>query len=148
MFHKCSATYTTVSFPWQNNGHCRKSQSPKPSGTPFLTVPRRWASPPFWHLAGRRFLAKQHLSTEKVMIHCCLLSLFLRFICEKERQLAVKGAKREGERVSQTHGTWHGAQFHDLEIMAWAEIKSWMLNQPSHPAPFSLLFNWYFYWDS
>ena len=76
------------------------------------------------------FLAKQKQA---------FLSFFLRFlfIFETERERKhEQGA--EAENLSRRHPTerrtWqHGAQFHDSEIMTWAEIKNWWLNPLSHP---------------
>ena len=39
----------------------------------------------------------------------------------------------EGEKLSDEHRAWGRAQFHNPEIMTWAEIKSQKPNQLSHP---------------
>lgn len=55
------------------------------------------------------------------------------------------GAKVEGERVKPTlpwPPSQHGAQFNDLEIRTWAEMKGQMLNQLCYPgAPVFHLFD-------
>ena len=49
------------------------------------------------------------------------------------------GGGAEGARESQAdtpcaqHGAQQRAWSHDLEIMIWAEIKSWMPSKQSHP---------------
>lgn len=69
---------------------------------------------------------------------------------------------REGERgseggesiLSRLHTQWkaqRGVWSHDLEIMTWAEIKSWTLNWLNHPgAPesFNCTYNFFFNWKS
>ena len=67
------------------------------------------------------------------------MSSFL-FFRERERKIvrAGGGGKGEGERISQAcsniqHRAQCKAWSQDPEIMIWAEIKSWMLNQVSHP---------------
>ena len=53
---------------------------------------------------------------------------------EKERVRRDIGGGRKN--LKQTlHWAWSpvGAQSHNHKIMTWAETKSWMLNQPSHP---------------
>ena len=55
-------------------------------------------------------------------------------MCEQ----AGVGAKGERDRESWSRlqaerGAWHGAQPQDPEITIWAEIKSRLLNWPSHP---------------
>ena len=62
-----------------------------------------------------------------------------------------RGAKRKGERISITLlaecPAWCVAQSHNSGIMAWAKIKSQMLNPVSHPgAPHILLGNGLAYW--
>ena len=55
-----------------------------------------------------------------------------------ERELEQVGGRTEGERKSQADspaecGASHGARSHNPKIITPAEIKSWMLNQLSHP---------------
>ena len=50
----------------------------------------------------------------------------------------VGGTQGKGERILSRLHSQHGAQWrawsHNLEIMTWAEIKSWTLDWLSHPA--------------
>ena len=58
-----------------------------------------------------------------------------------------KGRGRRRERIFRLPaecGAWHRARSHDPEIMTWAEIKSWMLNQFSHPGTPNQCFSTYF----
>ena len=63
------------------------------------------------------------------------LKILFIYLREKESiPLCANGGRSRGvERVPVDHGTWPDVQFHDPEIMTWAETKSWMLNQQSHP---------------
>ena len=55
------------------------------------------------------------------------------FILGREREHGVKAKGRRRERISSRFPTecraQSGAQFHEPEIMTWAEIKRWMLNR-------------------
>ena len=74
-------------------------------------------------------------------------SLRFIYLFERERKSSwahtpVRGTGDKGERISRRLCAEHGAQCgtwpHDPEIRTWAEIKSWTLNQLSHPgAPHS-----------
>jgi len=64
------------------------------------------------------------------------------YILEREESMHVhvfrgRGRGRKRERISSIcpteRGAQHRAQSHDPEIITRAEIKSWVLHQPSHP---------------
>ena len=62
------------------------------------------------------------------------------FICSRESESKGGGAEREGEKTRiprKLHKTGvephAGLKLMNCEIMTWAEIKSWTLNQLSHP---------------
>jgi len=59
------------------------------------------------------------------------LTYFFRFIYLRERESKQEG-QRERERILKCEA-WCGAPYHVPEIMTWAEIKSWTLNQPCQP---------------
>ena len=66
-----------------------------------------------------------------------IITIFFRcylFIWERENERAWVGGRDRGtSRLPTEYWAQHGAWSHNPEIMTWAEIKSQMLNQLSHP---------------
>ena len=58
----------------------------------------------------------------------CIVLFFRR---EEEQ---MEGRERTLSRLHAQCRAWHRSQSHNPEIMIWAEIKSWKLNQLSHPS--------------
>ena len=60
--------------------------------------------------------------------------IFLKLNFLREREWRAEGEwERISNRFHAEHRAWHGVHFHNPEIVTWAETKSWMLNQLSHP---------------
>ena len=70
------------------------------------------------------------------MLYCIASNLFS-FLFFFKREGLMWGEGRGKERILRRLHTqnraWCRARFHNPEIMTWAEIKSWTLNQLSHP---------------
>ena len=75
------------------------------------------------------------LLSENTYISPLFLSIY--FFWERLRGGVEGWRERERERILKRlqaqHRAWHRAWSHHPEIMTWAEIKSWTVNQLSHP---------------